>query len=233
MELLGPEKVDPANVKPIKKKLFGYSTISVTKEAPFGDLGEGILFLGNLRGKRGSFFQTSESVKFELMGDKYNLFMVRNPIEGRTLRWTTVDLVSLRKEEVGHFLAAFPKKVKLSIPFFIPNITLGSFGAITQVPSMLFQGSLLLGLISRATLGYACGLTIYAFNMILWDVLMVEELYSVVCNTQSGDGDNNFDLVRTDMSAAIVDAPLSQVLRDNNVHDDGDDDGNEEELDLM
>lgn len=36
-------------------------------------------------------------------------------------------------QEVGHFLAAFPKKVKLSIPFFIPNITLGSFGAITQV----------------------------------------------------------------------------------------------------
>lgn len=36
-------------------------------------------------------------------------------------------------QEVGHFLAAFPKKVKLSIPYFIPNITLGSFGAITQV----------------------------------------------------------------------------------------------------
>lgn len=36
-------------------------------------------------------------------------------------------------QELGHFLAAFPKKVKLSIPFFIPNITLGSFGAITQV----------------------------------------------------------------------------------------------------
>ena len=36
-------------------------------------------------------------------------------------------------QEVGHFLAAFPKQVKLSIPFFIPHITLGSFGAITQV----------------------------------------------------------------------------------------------------
>lgn len=36
-------------------------------------------------------------------------------------------------QEVGHFVAAFPKKVKLSIPYFIPNITLGSFGAITQV----------------------------------------------------------------------------------------------------
>lgn len=36
-------------------------------------------------------------------------------------------------QEVGHIVAAFPKKVKLSIPYFIPNITLGSFGAITQV----------------------------------------------------------------------------------------------------
>ena len=36
-------------------------------------------------------------------------------------------------QEVGHFFAAFPKKVKLNIPFFIPNFTLGSFGAITQV----------------------------------------------------------------------------------------------------
>lgn len=39
----------------------------------------------------------------------------------------------LSLQEVGHFLAAFPKKVKLSIPFFIPNISLGSFGAVTQV----------------------------------------------------------------------------------------------------
>ncbi|KAL7197923.1 hypothetical protein ACSBR2_020446 [Camellia fascicularis] len=41
--------------------------------------------------------------------------------------------------EVGHFFAAFPKKVKLSIPFFIPNITLGSFGAITQFKSILLD----------------------------------------------------------------------------------------------
>ncbi|CAM8877292.1 unnamed protein product [Rhodiola kirilowii] len=133
--------------------------------------------------------------------------------------------------EVGHFLAAIPRQVKLSIPFLIPNITLGTFGAITQfksilpdrkaqvdislagplaggtlsfamfftglllssnpdaagdlvpVPSMLFQGSLLLGLISRSVLGYAtmhaatvavhplviagwCGLTTTAFNML-------------------------------------------------------------------
>ncbi|KAK8689935.1 hypothetical protein V6N13_088642 [Hibiscus sabdariffa] len=98
--------------------------------------------------------------------------------------------------ELGHFLAAFPKKVKLSIPLFIPNITLGSFGAITQFKPILpdrstqvgislvgpfagaalsfsmfvvglllssnpdaagdlVQGSLLLGLISGATLGNA------------------------------------------------------------------------------
>lgn len=43
----------------------------------------------------------------------------------------TYDLFFL--QELGHFLAAVPKKVKLSIPYFIPNITLGSFGAITQV----------------------------------------------------------------------------------------------------
>ena len=46
IELLGPEKVDPADVKLIKDKLFGYSTFWVTKEEPFGDLGEGILFIG-------------------------------------------------------------------------------------------------------------------------------------------------------------------------------------------
>lgn len=314
MELLGPEKVDPADVKLIKDKLFGYSTFWVTKEEPFGDLGEGILFLGNLRGKREEIFAKLQNQLTEIMGDKYNLFMVEEPNSdgldprggprvsfgmlrkevsepGPTTLWQYViafllflltigssvelgiasqinrlppDVVKYFTDpdaieppdmgllfpfvesalplaygvlgvqlfhEVGHFLAAFPKKVKLSIPYFIPNITLGSFGAITQfksilpdrrtkvdislagpfagaalscamfsvglllssnpdaagdlvqVPSMLFQGSLLLGLISRATLGYAamhaatvpihplviagwCGLTTSAFNML-------------------------------------------------------------------
>uniref|UniRef100_A0A5B6ZE85 Peptidase M50 domain-containing protein n=1 Tax=Davidia involucrata TaxID=16924 RepID=A0A5B6ZE85_DAVIN len=314
MELLGPEKVDPSDVKLVKEKLFGYSTFWVTREEPFGDLGEGILFLGNLRGQREEVFAKLQSELAELMGDKYNLFMVEEPnSEGPDPRGgPRVSFGMLRKEvsepgpttlwqyvialllflltigssvelgiasqinrlppevvkyftdpnaieppdmqllypfvesalplaygvlgvqlfhEVGHFLAAFPKKVKLSIPYFIPNITLGSFGAITQfksilpdrktkvdislagpfagaalsssmftvglllssnpdaagdlvqVPSMLFQGSLLLGLISRATLGYAamhaatvsihplvitgwCGLTTSAFNML-------------------------------------------------------------------
>ncbi|KGN53907.1 probable zinc metalloprotease EGY1, chloroplastic [Cucumis sativus] len=314
MELLGPEKVDPSDVKLIKDKLFGYSTFWVTKEEAFGDLGEGILFLGNLRGKREEVFSKLQSHLVEVTGDKYNLFMVEEPnSEGPDPRGgPRVSFGLLRKEvsepgpttlwqyvialllflltigssvelgiasqinrlppevvkyftdpnaveppdmellfpfvdsalplaygvlgvllfhEVGHFLAAFPKKVKLSIPYFIPNITLGSFGAITQfksilpdrstqvdislagpfagaalsfsmfavglllssnsdasgdlvqVPSMLFQGSLLLGLISRATLGYAamhastvaihplviagwCGLTTTAFNML-------------------------------------------------------------------
>ncbi|XP_050244931.1 probable zinc metalloprotease EGY1, chloroplastic isoform X1 [Quercus robur] len=314
MELLGPEKVDPADVKLIKDKLFGFSTFWVTKEEPFGDLGEGILFLGNLRGKREEVFAKLQSQLIEVTGNKYNLFMVEEPnSEGPDPRGgPRVSFGLLRKEvsepgpttlwqyvialllflltigssvelgiasqinrlppevvkyftdpnaieppdmellfpfvesalplaygvlgvllfhEVGHFLAAFPKKVKLSIPYFIPNITLGSFGAITQfksilpdrstevdisiagpvagaalsfsmfavglllssnpgaagdlvqVPSMLFQGSLLLGLITRATLGYAamhaatvsihplviagwCGLTTSAFNML-------------------------------------------------------------------
>ncbi|RDX58217.1 putative zinc metalloprotease EGY1, chloroplastic [Mucuna pruriens] len=297
IELLGPEKVDPADVKLIKDKLFGYSTFWVTKEEPFGDLGEGILFLGNLRGKREDVFAKLQTQLVEITGDKYNLFMVEEPNSdspdprggprvsfgllrkevsdpGPTTLWqyvialllflltigssvelgiasqinrlppevvkyfTDPDAIEapdmellfpfvdsalplaygvlgvLLFHEVGHFLAAFPKQVKLSIPFFIPNITLGSFGAITQfksilpdrstkvdislagpfagavlsfsmfavglllssnpdttgdlvqVPSLLFQGSLLLGLISRATLGYACGLTIQAFNML-------------------------------------------------------------------
>ncbi|CAN1246091.1 Probable zinc metalloprotease EGY1, chloroplastic [Linum grandiflorum] len=314
LELLGPEKVDPADVKLIKDKLFGYSTFWVTKEETFGDLGEGILFLGNLRGKREDVFAMFQKQLAEVTGDKYNLFMVEEPNseEPDPRGGPRVSFGLLRKEvsepgpttlfqyvialllfvltvgssvelgiasqinrlppevvkyftdpaaveppdmqllfpfvdsalplaygilgillfhELGHFIAAFPKKVKLSIPFFIPNITLGSFGAITQfksilpdrstkvdislagpfagatlsfsmfivglllssnpeatedliqVPSMLFQGSLLLGLISRATLGYTamhaatvsihplviagwCGLTTTAFNLL-------------------------------------------------------------------
>ncbi|CAH8389765.1 unnamed protein product [Eruca vesicaria subsp. sativa] len=314
MELLGPERVDPVDVKLIKNNIFGYSTFWVTKEEPFGDLGEGILFFGNLRGKREDVFAKLQRKLAELAGDKYNLFMIEEPnSEGPDPRGgARVSFGLLRKEvsepgpttlwqyviafilflltigssvelgiasqinrlppqvvkyftdpnaveppdmellypfvdsalplaygvlgillfhELGHFLAAVPKKVKLSIPYFIPNITLGSFGAITQfksilpdrstkvdislagpfagaalsvsmfavglflstlpdaasdlvqVPSMLFQGSLLLGLISRATLGYAalhaatvsihplviagwCGLTTTAFNML-------------------------------------------------------------------
>ncbi|CAI0433214.1 unnamed protein product [Linum tenue] len=314
LELLGPEKVDPSDIKLIKDKLFGYSTFWVTKEEIFGDLGEGVLFLGNLRGAREDVFAKLQNQLAEITGDKYNLFMVEEPnAEGADPRGgPRVSFGLLRKEvsepgpttlwqyviamllflltvgssvelgiasqinrlppevvkyftdpnaveppdmqllfpfvdsalplaygilgillfhELGHFIAAFPKKVKLSIPFFIPNITLGSFGAITQfksilpdrstkvdislagpfagailsfsmfivglllssnpaatedliqVPSMLFQGSLLLGLISRATLGYAamhaatvsihplviagwCGLTTTAFNLL-------------------------------------------------------------------
>ncbi|XP_006826333.2 probable zinc metalloprotease EGY1, chloroplastic [Amborella trichopoda] len=314
MELLGPEKVDPSDVKLIKEKLFGYTTFWVTGEEPFGDLGEGVLFLGNLRGKREEVFAKLQWQLSEVIGNKYNLFMVEEPnSEGPDPRGgPRVSFGLLRKEvsepgpttlwqyvialllflltigsclelgiasqlnrlppemvryftdpeatelpdmqllvpyvesalplaygvlgvqlfhEVGHYLAAFPKKVKLSIPYFIPNITLGSFGAITQfksilpdrmtkvdvsmagplagaalsfamfgaglflssnpvsagdlveVPSTLFQGSLLLGLISRATLGFSamhaatvsihplviagwCGLTTTAFNML-------------------------------------------------------------------
>lgn len=314
LELLGPEKVDPSDVKIIKEKLFGYSTFWVTREEPFGDLGEGILFLGNLRGKREEVFTKLQYQLQKVTGNKYNLFMVEEPNSegpdprggprvsfgllrkevsepGPTTLWQYVialllfvltigscvelgiasqisslppDVVKYFTDpnaseppdmqllfpyiesalplaygvlgvhlfhEVGHFLAAFPRKVKLGIPYFIPNITLGSFGAITQfksilpdrrtkvdislagplagaalsfsmffvglalssnsavaidlveVPSTLFQGSLLLGLISRGTLGYTamhaatvaihplviagwCGLTATAFNML-------------------------------------------------------------------
>ncbi|KAL6519600.1 putative zinc metalloprotease egy1, chloroplastic [Orobanche minor] len=313
MEWLAPERVDPADVKVIKDKLFGYSTFWVTREEPFGDLGEGILFLGNIRGKREDVFSKLQSQLREIMGDKYDLFMVEEPnSDGEDPRGgPRVSFAMLRKEvlepgqttlwqyviafllflltigssvelglasqinrlppvvvkyftdpntieppdmqllfpfvdsalllaygvlgvqlfhEVGHSLVAIARKVKLSIPYFIPNVTLGSFGAITQfksilpdrkakvdislagpfagaalsfsmftvglllssnpsvagdliqVPSMLFQDSLLLGLISRAVLGYTdvacinssypssghcwCGLTTSAFNML-------------------------------------------------------------------
>ncbi|KAA8516898.1 hypothetical protein F0562_017284 [Nyssa sinensis] len=280
MELLGPEKVDPTDVKLVKEKIFGYSTFWVTREEPFGDLGEGILFLGNLRGKREEVFAKLQSQLAELIGDKYNLFMVEEPNSegpdprggprvsfgmlrkevsepGQTTLWQYViallsflltigssvelgiasQINRLPPEVINYFMRLdifwllSLKKVKLSIPYFIPNITLGSFGAITQfksilpdrktqfdislagpfagaalsfsmfavglllssnpdaaghlvqVPSMLFQGSLLLGLISRATLGYAAmhaatvsihplviagwvGLTTSAFNML-------------------------------------------------------------------
>lgn len=79
MELLGPEKVDPNDVKLIKDKLFGYSTFWVTKEEPFGDFGEGILFLGNLRGKREAVFEKLQRQLAEVVGNKYNLFMVEEP----------------------------------------------------------------------------------------------------------------------------------------------------------
>ncbi|XP_066366071.1 probable zinc metalloprotease EGY1, chloroplastic isoform X2 [Miscanthus floridulus] len=216
LELLGPEKVDPVDVKAIKEKLFGYTTFWLTKEEPFGDLGEGVLFIGNLRGKREEIFAKLQRQLRELTGDKYNLFMVEEPNSegddprggprvsfgllrkevsepGPTTLWQYVislllflltmfscvelgiaskisslppEIVSYFTDpnatgpppdmqlllpfvesalpvaygvlaiqlfhEIGHFLAAFPKNVKLGIPFFIPNFTLGTFGAITQ-----------------------------------------------------------------------------------------------------
>nr|XP_010909993.1 probable zinc metalloprotease EGY1, chloroplastic isoform X4 [Elaeis guineensis] len=245
MELLGPEKVDPSDVKRIKEKLFGYSTFWVTREEPFGDLGEGILFLGNLRGKREEVFAKLQWQLHEVMGDKYNLFMVEEPNSegpdprggprvsfgllrkevsepGPTTLWQYVialllfvltigscvelgiasQISSLPPEvvkyftdpnateppnmqllfpfvesalplaygvlgvqlfhEVGHFLAAFPKKVKLGIPYLIPNITLGSFGAITQSHACCncFNPP------SCNCWLVKCGLTTSAFNML-------------------------------------------------------------------
>ena len=79
MELLGPEKVDPSDVKLIKEKLFGYSTFWVTREEPFGDFGEGILFLGNLRGNREEVFEKLQRLLTETTGSKYYMFMVEEP----------------------------------------------------------------------------------------------------------------------------------------------------------
>lgn len=79
MELVGPRRVDPADVKLIKEKLFGYSSFWLTKEEPFGYQQEGILFFGNLRGKRDDVFSKFQNQLVEVTGDKYNLFMVEEP----------------------------------------------------------------------------------------------------------------------------------------------------------
>lgn len=314
VELIGPEKVDPEDVKKLKENVFGYSTFWITGQEPFGDLGEGVLLLGNLRGKREDVYAKLQRRLREVMGTKYDLFMVEEPNAeeedprggprvsfvlqrhevsdiGPTTLWQYIVAVVLFLltggtclelgissqvsrlppevvqyitnpettpppdlqvlvpyvdsalplaygvfgvqilHELGHRLAAAPRNVKLGIPYFIPNITLGSFGSITQfrsicpdrqtkfdislagplaggflslamfgvglilstnseassqmvqVPSLLLQGSLLLGLVSRGVLGYSalhaptvaihplviagwCGLTTTAFNLL-------------------------------------------------------------------
>lgn len=40
---------------------------------------------------------------------------------------------------MGHWLTAAPRGVKMGIPYLIPNITLGSFGAVTQVFFLGFE----------------------------------------------------------------------------------------------
>ncbi|XP_062114386.1 probable zinc metalloprotease EGY1, chloroplastic [Humulus lupulus] len=225
MELLGPEKVDPADVKLIKDKLFGYSTLWVTKEKPFGDLGEGVLFVGNLRGNREEVFAKLQSQLVEVTRDKYNLFMVEEPNSegpdphggprvsfgllqkevsepGPTTLWQYINslppevvkyfidpnaveapdmellfpfvdsslplaygvLGVLLFHEVGQFLAVFPKKVTLSIPYFIPNITLGSFGAITQVGSFIKKFNVLFVPFLRICSCYSSLVTLCVFQ---------------------------------------------------------------------
>jgi hypothetical protein len=51
----------------------------LTREEPFGDLGEGVLFVGNLRGTIEDIFGKLQRQLRELTGDKYNLFMVEEP----------------------------------------------------------------------------------------------------------------------------------------------------------
>eukprot|EP00271_Cylindrocystis_brebissonii_P009045 TRINITY_DN23649_c0_g1_i1.p1 TRINITY_DN23649_c0_g1~~TRINITY_DN23649_c0_g1_i1.p1 ORF type:complete len:752 (+),score=91.59 TRINITY_DN23649_c0_g1_i1:349-2604(+) len=319
LELLGPEKVDKDDVKLLREKVFGYTTFWITNQEPFGDSGEGVLLVGNLRANREEVFaKLQRGVKALFGEDKYDLFMVEEPNaeEGDPRGGPRVSFVLLRKavsmgaptkvwqyviaglllavtfgsclelglasqisrippdvvkyftdpspdpatapeldslmpyfraalpqtyavfgvqifHEIGHRLAAARYKVKMGVPYLVPNITLGSFGGVTkfqtvcpdrtaqfdisvagclaggglslamlglglwlsvapleghaddlvQVPSILFQGSLLLGSISQAVLGSDamrsaavsvhplviagwCGLTTSAFNML-------------------------------------------------------------------
>ena len=100
LELIGPEKVDPEDVKVIKEKLCGYTTYWVTGQEPYGDLGEGVLLLGNLRGKREDVFAKLTKGIRELFGSKYDLFMVEEPNaeEEDPRGGPRVSFVLLRKE---------------------------------------------------------------------------------------------------------------------------------------
>ena len=125
LDLLGPEKVDPDDVKLLREKVFGYSTFWVTGQEPFGDLGAGVLFIGNLRGKREEVFVKLQRQLREVTGSKYNLFMVEEPNseELDPRGGPRVSFVLLRKE------VSEPKSTTLwqfVIAFVLFFITAGS-----------------------------------------------------------------------------------------------------------
>lgn len=94
----------------------------------------------------GSFINISPTILILSHSSSYSNFYVLVVIFNfiYSLLSLTLSLMELGyMQEVGHFLVAFPKKVKLSIPFCIPNITLGSFGAITQVNISNYLGQTL------------------------------------------------------------------------------------------
>ena len=94
------EKVDPDDVKVLKEKLFGYATYWVTGQELSGDLGEGVLLLGNLRGKCKEVFSKLQKGLCDLFGAKYDLFMVEEPNaeEEDPRGGPRVSFVLLRKE---------------------------------------------------------------------------------------------------------------------------------------
>jgi len=100
MELIGPEKVDPEDVKVLREKLCGYNTYWVTGQEPFGPVGEGVLLLGNLRAEREEVFAKLTTGTRELFGSKYDLFAVEEPNaeEEDPRGGPRVSFVLLRKE---------------------------------------------------------------------------------------------------------------------------------------
>lgn len=144
MELLGPEKVDPADVKLIKDKLFGYSTFWVTKEEPFGDLGEGILFLGNLRGNREDVFAKLQNQLAEVTGDKYNLFMVEEPnSEGPDPRGGPRVSFGLLRKEVSEPGPTTLWQYVIALLLFLltigSSVELGIASQVRKLPNILGQ----------------------------------------------------------------------------------------------
>lgn len=139
MELVGPRRVDPADVKLIKEKLFGYSSFWLTKEEPFGYQQEGILFFGNLRGKRDDVFSKFQNQLVEVTGDKYNLFMVEEPNSDSPdpRGGPRVSFILLRKEVCEPEPTAPWQYVSATLLFLLTIVSSVVLGVDSQVGCLL------------------------------------------------------------------------------------------------
>jgi membrane-associated protease RseP (regulator of RpoE activity) len=74
----------------------------------------------------------------------------------------------LGAHELGHQVAAKRHNVKLGVPFFIPGLQLGTFGAITQIKSILPTRSVLIEIAAAGpALGAIVGLGLLLAGLIL------------------------------------------------------------------
>lgn len=136
VDLIGPEKVDADDVKILRERAFGYTTFWVTGQEPFGDSGEGVLLLGNLRGKREEVFAKLQQNLKDLMGTKYDLFMVEEPNaeEEDPRGGPRVSFVLLRKEVSDPGPTALWQYVIAALLFVLTGLSCLELGIASQVP---------------------------------------------------------------------------------------------------